>query len=257
MSNLAPMESVARSFATFRDPAEGSMPVPRVIRPSPRLALSAVLATPFSLSGAAAAIFRGARLRPHGSLRGAAALALGLLAALTATSAPTFAGAPARPPAAPVPQPNLVDFIAPPGTKQAFRPFMLHADLWVGIDQRARLDSIVYALEKGARCCRVLDADSLWAVDYTWIYPHNLLPRRWYDADDLMRAGDSLAIGDDAAITFTFGTCRIGVRAKTYEQARAEALRLWPAEMPPRLRGRLRLKLERAEKALRGEISDR
>jgi hypothetical protein len=133
---------------------------------------------------------------------------------------------------------------------------MLHADLWVGIDPRARLDSTVYALEKGARCCRVLSADSLWAVDYTWLYPHGVLPPRWYDADALMRVSDSLKVGDDALITFTFGTCRIGVRAKNFEQAHAEALRLWPAEMPVRLRGRLKLKLERAEKALHGGSND-
>ena len=39
---------------------------------------------------------------------------------------------------------------------------MLHADLWTnGIDQRAKLDNGSYALENGARCCRVLNADSL------------------------------------------------------------------------------------------------
>ncbi len=182
----------------------------------------------------------------------AAALTLGFLVTLVTT----LAALPPRPAPAAEPQPNLTDFIAPPGSKQTFRPFMLHADLWVGIDPRARLDSTVYALEKGARCCRVLSADSLWAVDYTWLYPHGVLPPRWYDADALMRVSDSLKVGDDALITFTFGTCRIGVRAKNFEQAHAEALRLWPAEMPVRLRGRLKLKLERAEKALHGGSND-
>ena len=153
--------------------------------------------------------------------------------------------------APPIEAPHLEDFIAPPGTMQPMKPFMLHADLWVGIDQRARLDTTVFVLENGARCCRVVNADSLWAVDYTWIYPHDVLPSRWYDARELLRVGDSLKIGDDAAIRFTFGTCRIAVRAKTYEQAHAEALRLWPQAMPERLKGRLRLKLERANEALK------
>jgi len=153
--------------------------------------------------------------------------------------------------AAPPAAPRLEDFIVPPGSKQPMKPFMLHADLWVGIDQRARLDTTAFSLENGARCCPVLNADSLWAVDYTWIYPHNVLPSRWYDARELLRVGDSLKVADDAAITFTFGTCRIGVRARTYEQARAEALRLWPHEMPERLKGRLRLKLERANAQLK------
>ena len=150
-------------------------------------------------------------------------------------------------------EPNLVDYIAPPGTKQSLKPFMLHADLWVGIDQRAKLDSTVYALERGARCCRVLNADSLWAVDYTWVYPHDVLPRRWYEPAELLRVGDSLRVADDAEIRMTFGTCRIGVRAKSYEQAQLEATRLRPAEMPPRLVGRLKLKLDRAKKALAGQ----
>lgn len=148
-------------------------------------------------------------------------------------------------------QPRLEDFIAPPGSKQTFKPFMLHADWWFGLDRRAKLDTTVYALENGARCCRVLNADSVWAVDYTWIYPHNLLPSRWYDARELLRVGDSLAVPDTATIRFTFGTYRTGVHAGNYRQARAEALRKWPATMPTPLAGRLRLKLERAMKAMK------
>jgi hypothetical protein len=130
---------------------------------------------------------------------------------------------------------------------------MLHADLWMGIDKRARLDTLVYALENGARTCRVTNADSLWAVDYTWIYPHSVFPPRWYDARELLQAGDSISVPEDAVIQFTFGTCRIGVRAHDYESARAEALKHWPPVMPTRLAGRLRLKLERAQRVLRGE----
>jgi hypothetical protein len=155
------------------------------------------------------------------------------------------------------PEPRLEDFIAPPGAKQTLKPFMLHADWWNGLDRRVHLDSTVYALENGARCCRVLGSDSLWAVDYTWIYPHDLFPPRWYDARDLIRVGDSLAIPEAAAIRFTFGTYRIGVHAKSFEQAHAEALRLWPATMPPPLAGRLKLKLERARNALAHPDSSR
>ncbi len=163
----------------------------------------------------------------------------------------------APPQLAPGQTPHLMDFMDPPGTKQAFRPFMLHADLWTnGIDQRAKLDTVVYALENGARTCRVTNADSLWAVDYTWIYPHSVFPERWYDARELLATADSLRIPDDAVIQFTFGTCRIGVRATNYEQARAEALRLWPSSIPVRLAGRLKLKLDRAKKALRGEPAE-
>lgn len=154
-------------------------------------------------------------------------------------------------------QPRLEDFIAPPGSKQTFKPFMLHADWWSGLDRRVKLDSTVYSLENGARCCRVLSADSLWAVDYTWIYPHDRLPPRWYDARDLLRVGDSLGIPENAIIRFTFGTYRTGVRAGSYEQARAEALRHWPATMPAPLAGRLRLKIERAVKAMSGLPIDR
>ena len=175
--------------------------------------------------------------------------------ALLASLAAVLLGAASpKPPAPePQPQPHLTDFIAPPGTQSAFQPFMLHADLWMGIDKRARLDTLVYALENGARTCRVTNADSLWAVDYTWIYPHSVFPPRWYDARELLQAGDSISVPEDAVIQFTFGTCRIGVRAHDYESARAEALKQWPPVMPSRLAGRLRLKLERAQRVLRGE----
>src|SRR5262249_44425769 len=83
----------------------------------------------------------------------------------------------APPPPARAPPPRLEDFIAEPGSTA---PFMLHADLWQGIDQRARLDTLVFVLQNGARTCQVLDRDSTWAVDYTWVYPHTLLPPRWY-----------------------------------------------------------------------------
>ena len=152
-----------------------------------------------------------------------------------------------------VKQPRLEDFIAEPGTSQKFQPFMLHADLWLGVDQKAKLDSIVFVLENGARCCKVLDRDSLWAVDYTWVYPHDYFPKRWYDARDLLHTGDSLHLPDDADLKLTFGTLRVGVHAGTLAQATSEAYRLWPTEVPPVLRGRLRLKLERAEKALSGK----
>jgi hypothetical protein len=130
---------------------------------------------------------------------------------------------------------------------------MLHADLWLGIDQRAKLDSIVFVLDNGARCCQVLNRDSTWAVDYTWVYPHSLFPPRWYDARSLIHTGDSLKLADDADMKLTFGTLRVGVHAGSLKQATAEAYRLWPTEMPPPLRGRLRLKLERAQKALAGK----
>ena len=90
--------------------------------------------------------------------------------------------------------PRLEDWIAEPGSTQKFQPFMLHADQWFGIDQRAKLDSIVFVLENGGRICQVMDRDSTWAVDYTWVYPHNLLPPRWYDARALFHAGDSLKL---------------------------------------------------------------
>jgi hypothetical protein len=147
---------------------------------------------------------------------------------------------------------NLQDFIAPPGTRRIYKPSMLHADLVVGYDRRARLDSVVYALDNGSRCCRVLGFDSLWVVDYTWVYAHQGLPRRWYDAEDLLRVGDSLGIGDSSPIVLTFGTYRTGVHAGSLEQVRSEAKRLRPPTMPPALAGRLRLKLERAEGALHG-----
>jgi len=150
-------------------------------------------------------------------------------------------------------QPRLEDFIAEPGSTQHFQPFMLHADLWVGLDQRSKLDTIVFTLENGARCAQVLNRDSTWAVDYTWVYPHSLLPPRWYDARSLIHAGDSLKLPDDADLKFTFGTMRLGVHAGSLKQATAEAYRRWPTEMPKPLRGRLALKLERAKRALAGK----
>lgn len=192
-------------------------------------------------------------------------LAALVMGAACAAPPPAASGARAgKPPAvipppslAPGQQPHLMDFMDPPGTKQAFQPFMLHADLWTnGIDQRAKLDTVVYALENGARCCRVMNADSLWAVDYTWIYPHGVFPERWYDAKQLLATADSIRVPDDAVIQFTFGTVRIGVHASNYEQARAEALRSWPTEIPVRLAGRLKLKVDRAKRALRGEPAE-
>ena len=165
--------------------------------------------------------------------------------------APSNAGLP--PADKPVPQPRLEDFIAPPGSTQKFQPFMLHADLWLGIDQRAKLDSIVFVLDNGARCAQVLNKDSTWAVDYTWVYPHTLFPPRWYDAKGLIKTGDSLKLPDDADLQLTFGTLRMGVHAGSLKQATNEAYRLWPVEMPPALRGRLKLKLDRAKKALAGK----
>ena len=150
-------------------------------------------------------------------------------------------------------QPRLEDWIAEPGSTQKFQEFMLHADQWIGIDQRAKLDTIVFVLENGARCCQVMNKDSTWAVDYTWVYPHNLLPPRWYDAKALFAVGDSLKLPDDADLKFTFGTLRMGVHAGSLQQATSEAYRLWPREMPVSLGGRLRLKVERAQKALEAE----
>ena len=179
------------------------------------------------------------------------AAAAALLAAMFALAA-LASSTPSKPPA-PVPQPQLQDFIAEPGSSQKFQPFMLHADLWVKLDQRAKLDTIVFTLENGARTCQVLKKDSTWAVDYTWVYPHDRFPPRWYDARELIRTGDSLKLDDAADIRLTFGTMRVGVRATTLKQATAEAYRLWPHTMPPELAGRLKLKLERARKALAGE----
>jgi hypothetical protein len=152
--------------------------------------------------------------------------------------------------AAVVRPPRLEDFIAESGSTS---PFMLHADLWLGLDQRSKLDTIVFVLDNGARCCKVLSRDSTWAVDYTWVYPHSLLPSRWYDARSLIQTGDSLKLPDDANLQLTFGTLRVGVHAGSLKQATAEAYRLWPPEMPPALRGRLKLKLDRAQKALQGK----
>ena len=170
-----------------------------------------------------------------------------------AAALPLCIGLIAATPAPRVSQPRLEDFIAEPGSTQRFQPFMLHADYWQGLDRRARLDTIVFVLENGARCAQVMDRDSTWAVDYTWVYPHNLLPPRWYDARSLVRTGDSLKLRDDADIQLTFGTLRMGVHAASLKQATAEAYRLWPAEMPSALRGRLRLKVERAKKAIAGK----
>lgn len=152
----------------------------------------------------------------------------------------------------PVKQPQLEDFIAEPGSTTNLKPFMLHADLWLGLDRREKLDSLVFVLDNGARACKVLNRDSLWAVDYTWVYPHSQLPPRWYDARSLIHTGDSLKLADDADLQLTFGTLRVGVHARTAAQAEAEAYRLWPHEVPPALAGRLRVKLERAKKALAG-----
>src|SRR6266516_1316292 len=82
----------------------------------------------------------------------------------SAPSAPASSPTQSTPPEPPAKQPRLVDLIAEPGSTQ---PFMLHADMWLGIDQRAKLDTIVFVLENGARCCKVLNRDSTWAVDYT------------------------------------------------------------------------------------------
>jgi len=151
------------------------------------------------------------------------------------------------------PERGLADLMAPPGTRQVVKPELMRADLWMGLDRRVPLDSVVYALENGARCCRVLGTDSLWAVDYSWVYPHTGLPPRWYDAQDLLRVGDSLALSETTKVVVTFGTCRIGVRAGSLEQASSEAERLRPPVMPRQLAGRLKLKLERAMNALTGK----
>ena len=145
---------------------------------------------------------------------------------------------------------NLQDFIAPPGTRTIYKPSMLHADYTTGYDRRAPLDSVVYARDNGSRCCRVLGKESTWVVDYTWVYAHQGLPKRWYDAEDLMRVGDSLKISDSTPVVFTFGTYRIGVHAGSLKQVREEAKRLRPTVMPPELAGRLRLKVDRAQQAL-------
>lgn len=165
---------------------------------------------------------------------------------LAASAAASLAEAPVR-------QPRLEDFIAEPGSTQKFQPFMLHADLWLGIDQRAKLDSIVFVLDNGARTCKVLNRDSTWAVDYSWVYPHDQFPQRWYDARELLRVGDSLKIDENAQLRFTFGTLRVGVKAGSLKQATEQALLLWPHEIPPALRGRLKLKVDRAKKALEGK----
>jgi len=176
--------------------------------------------------------------------------AVPLLLALLAAAGLRSPGVAAEPP---VPQPHLEDFIAEPGSSQKFQPFMLHADLWVGMDQRVKLDSIVFVLENGARCAKAMNKDSTWAVDYTWVYPHTLFPPRWYDAKSLIHTGDSLKLPDNADLKLTFGTMRVGVHAGSLGQATSEAYRLWPTTMPPALQGRLKLKLDRARKALSGK----
>ena len=176
---------------------------------------------------------------------------LACLGVLGAAPAPAPTPLPGQAPHAQ--QPRLEDFIAPPGSTQKLQPFMLHADLWLGIDQRVKLDSIVFVLDNGARCAQVLNKDSTWAVDYTWVYPHTLLPPRWYDARSLIKTGDSLKLADDADLQLTFGTLRVGVHAGSLKQATSEAYRLWPTEMPQALRGRLKLKVDRAKKALAGK----
>jgi hypothetical protein len=179
------------------------------------------------------------------TLAGAAMLLALALAAAPSGGTPAAAGK--------VKQPRLEDWIAEPGSTQKFQPFMLHADQWFGLDQRAKLDTIVFVLENGGRICQVLDRDSTWAADYTWVYPHNLLPPRWYDARSLFHVGDSLKLADDVDLKLTFGTMRLGVKAGSLKEATAEAYRRWPTEMPVSLRGRLKLKLDRAQKALEAE----
>lgn len=175
--------------------------------------------------------------------------------AITLLALALAAAPPGAPPAAgqKVKQPRLEDWIAEPGSTQKFQPFMLHADQWFGMDQRAELDTIVFVLENGARTCQVLNRDSTWAVDYTWVYAHNLLPPRWYDARSLFHVGDSLKLADDADLKLTFGTMRLAVNAGSLKEATAEAYRRWPTEMPKSLRGRLALKLDRAKKAMEAE----
>jgi hypothetical protein len=184
------------------------------------------------------------------SPRRSALVLLAMLACLGSRSLGAPAPTASEPP---IKQPRLEDFIAPPGSTQKFQAFMLHADLWQGIDQRVKLDTIVFVLDNGARCAQVLNRDSTWAVDYTWVYPHTLFPPRWYDAKSLIQTGDSLHLPDDADLKFTFGTLRVGVHAGSLKQATSEAYRLWPTVMPPALQGRLRLKVERAKKALAGK----
>ncbi len=148
---------------------------------------------------------------------------------------------------------GIGDLMTPAGTRQVIRPELDRPDLWMGLDRRMPLDSVVYSLENGARTRRVLSVDSLWAVDYAWVYPHSGLPSRWYDAGSLFRVGDSLALSETTKVVVTFGTCRIGVHAGSYEQARSEAERLRPPVMPRALEGRLKLKLEKARNVLLGK----
>lgn len=170
-------------------------------------------------------------------------LVAGFLAVMSATRASSDAGE----------ERGLADLLTAPGTRQVLKPSMMRADVWLGLDRRVRLDSVVYALRNGARTCRVLGNDSLWAVDYTWVYTHTGLPSRWYDAEDLIRVGDSLALSETTKVVVTFGTCRIGVRARNFNQAQLEAERQRPAVMPARLAGRMNWKLKRARNALAGK----
>lgn len=148
---------------------------------------------------------------------------------------------------------GIADLLVEPGTRQVMTAAMMRTDLWMGLDRRLPLDSVVYALNNGARTFRVLRGDSLWAVDYTWVYPHSALPPRWYDARELIRVGDSLALSESTNVVVTFGTCRIGVRAHNFEEAKLEAERLRPPGMPPALAGRLNWKLDQARKVLSGK----
>lgn len=174
------------------------------------------------------------------------------LCALFAVALVLAAGvpAPAAPLPAPLPEPRLEDLMVPPGSSGPVQPFMRRADYYDGIDRRLTLDSLAYALENGSRCIRIVGRDSLWAVDYCWIYPHTGLPSHWYDLREFIQTADSLDLPPDTELTATVGTLRIGVRAGSLDQARAEARRLRPREMPAQLLGRLKLKLERARQVL-------
>lgn len=151
------------------------------------------------------------------------------------------------------PERGIADLLVEPGTRRVIQPALMHADFWWNLDRRVQLDSVVYALDNGARCCRVLGRDSLWAVDYSWVYPHSGLPSRWYDAEDLFRVGDSLALSETTKVVITFGTCRTAVKAHDFASARREAERLRPRTMPPGMSGRLKFKLDQARQALAGK----
>ncbi len=151
---------------------------------------------------------------------------------------------------------GLERLLAAPGSRFRDDAAALKPDYFLDFDRRLPLDTVVHVLEHGARCRRVLVGDSLWAVDYTWVYPHRGLPGRWYDVDDLIRVGDSLGLGDDADVVVTFGTLRTGVRAGSLERARLAAGRARPRTLPEPFLGRLKLKLERARKSLSGETAN-